>query len=100
MSSNVFRFPSSPDAVEPIGIREGVHRDLVDHDGRLYRLDELLAQLPPARAADLDAAAPRTGQETWDTICRRWPVLAASIVAGTRPVSSSGEGAARSPPSS
>ena len=36
---------------------------LVDHDGGLYRLDALLAELSPSEAAELEAAAPQTGQE-------------------------------------
>ena len=85
----MFRFPVQFHTVRA-SADEGAHSPrapadpvLVDHDGRLYPLNVLLAQLPSTHVVDLDTAAPRSGQEAWDYVCRHWPTLAASIVAGT-----------------
>jgi hypothetical protein len=58
---------------------------LIEHDGRMYDLASLVQQLSPQEVQDIGAAAPRSGQEMWDAIVRRWPALAAEIVAGARP---------------
>jgi hypothetical protein len=57
---------------------------LVAHDGRLYALHALLAQLPAAYRLELQDAGPRSGQEAWDLVTRRWPALAACIAAGIK----------------
>ena len=59
---------------------------LIEHDGRMYDLAALIQQLSPQEVQEITAAAPRSGQEMWDEVVRRWPALAAEIVAGTRPV--------------
>jgi hemin uptake protein HemP len=58
---------------------------LIEHDGRLYDLAALLQHLSPQEMREIDAAAPRPGQELWAEVARRWPALAAEIVAGARP---------------
>jgi hypothetical protein len=54
----------------------------VDHDGRTYALEALLRQLPPHCIREVEATAPRSGQELWDEVVRRWPGTAAEMVAG------------------
>ena len=54
----------------------------VDHDGHTYDLEALLRQLPPHCLREVEAAAPRSGQELWDEVVRRWPGTAAEVVAG------------------
>lgn len=82
-ASNVIRFPTQLRIVplEPPapGADDGVQ--LVDHDGRLYALHRLLTRLPVAVRDELAIAMPRTGQEAWDLIVRRWPEVATRIVA-------------------
>ena len=63
----------SPEQVEPV---------LVDHGGRTYRLADLMAPLSTAELEQVEAAPPRSGQEAWDLVVRRWPALAEEIVAG------------------
>ena len=60
---------------------------LVNHDGRLYPLDALLAQLPEHNRMVLDEEAPQSGQAAWDFVTRHWPALADCIVAGVEPAS-------------
>ena len=87
-SDNVIRFPAQlrvvpltePAAAVPPAAETVI--TVVDHDGRLYLLDALLAQLPDPHRLELQDEAPRSGQEVWDTVTRRWPALAACIVAG------------------
>ena len=55
----------------------------VEHDGRVYDLEALLRQLPPHCLHEVEAAAPRSGQELWDEVVRRWPGTTAEVVAGT-----------------
>ena len=54
---------------------------LVEHDGRLHLLADLLRCLGPRHLQEVEAALPRTAQATWDEVVRRWPALAAEIVA-------------------
>ena len=54
----------------------------VDHDGRTYGLEALLRQLPPHCLHEVQATAPRSGQEFWDKVVRRWPGTAAEVMAG------------------
>jgi hypothetical protein len=60
---------------------------LIEHDGRMYDLAALLHHLSPQEMREIDAAAPRSGQDLWDEVARRWPALAAEIVAGAQPTS-------------
>ena len=59
---------------------------LVEHDGCMYDLGALVRHLSPLEVQELGEAAPRSGQEMWDEVARRWPMLAAEIVAGVTPV--------------
>ena len=54
----------------------------VEHDGRTYDLEALLRQLPPHCLREVEATAPRSGQELWDEVVRRWPGTAAEVIAG------------------
>ena len=56
---------------------------LVDHDGRSYVLGELIRHLSPAELREIGGTAPRSAQAPWDEVVRRWPALAAEIVAGS-----------------
>jgi hypothetical protein len=58
---------------------------LVEHDGRMYDLADLIRQLSREEMREIGAAAPRSGQELWDEVVRRWPALAAEIAAGAQP---------------
>ena len=55
---------------------------VIDHDGRPYKLTDLIRHLSPAELQEVVATAPRSGQALWDEVVRRWPALAAEIVAG------------------
>ena len=48
----------------------------VEHDGRVYSLATLLARLPDPVLDELDALVPRSAQEAWDFVVRRWPRIA------------------------
>jgi hypothetical protein len=54
---------------------------VVDHDGRSYPLEALLRGLTQDELWIVDQSAPRSGQELWDEVVRRWPALAEEIVA-------------------
>lgn len=56
----------------------------VEHDGRVYSLAALLARLPSDVLDELDNLVPRSSQETWDLVVRRWPHLAGAVI-GSRP---------------
>ena len=58
---------------------------IIDHDGRPYKLADLIRHLSPAELRQVGETAPRTGQALWDEVVRRWPALAAEIVAGISP---------------
>jgi hypothetical protein len=58
---------------------------VVEHDGRMYDLADLIRQLSREEMREIGAAAPRSGQKLWDEVVRRWPALAAEIVAGAQP---------------
>ena len=60
---------------------------LVDHDGRLYPLHALLAQLPNHNLLLLNQEAPQSGQAAWDFVTKHWPALADCLAAGVEPVS-------------
>ena len=57
---------------------------VVDHDGHSYLLVDLLADVPAANMAEVTAAAPRSNQQIWDEIVRRWPALADNIASSCR----------------
>jgi len=59
---------------------------LIEHGGRLYNLAALVQHLSPLEIQEIGATAPRSGQEMWDAVVRRWPALAAEIVAGAQAV--------------
>jgi hypothetical protein len=62
----------------------------VEYDGRTYDLEALLRQLPPDCIREVEATAPRSGQEFWDEVVRRWPGTAAEVVAGVVPIDQDG----------
>ena len=55
---------------------------VVEHDGHMYDLATLLQGLPPHCIRKVEASAPRSGQELWDEMVRRWPGTAAEAIAG------------------
>ena len=54
----------------------------VDYDGRTYDLEALLRLPLPHCLEEVEAAAPRSGQELWDEVVRRWPGTAAEVIDG------------------
>ena len=61
-------------------------RAAVDYDGRTYDLKTPLRQLPSHCIREAEATAPRSGQELWDEVVRRWPGTAVEVVAGVAPL--------------
>ena len=59
---------------------------LIEHDGRMYALASLIEAVVAAGSPKIGAGAPRSGQEMWAAIVRRWLALAAEIVMGARSV--------------
>jgi hypothetical protein len=53
---------------------------VVDHDGRAYALAALLGQLEPDVIAVVMGLAPRSGQQVWDHVARRFPRQAEAAV--------------------
>ena len=51
----------------------------VEHDGAVHSLATLLARLPNDVLDELDALVPRSAQEIWDLVVRRWPKLAKAV---------------------
>ena len=87
--SNVIAFPARLRVVatktpEPsqADLRQDEFQAAVEHDGRVYDLAELLRHLSPAELRQVGETAPRSGQALWDEVVRRWPALAAEIMAG------------------
>ena len=88
-SSNVIAFPArlrvvatetlGPSQPDP---RRNEPQTAVEHDGRVYDLAELLRHLSPAELRQVGETAPRSCQALWDEVVRRWPALAAEIMAG------------------
>ena len=76
--------PSTP-IEPPRSIRDEPQATLIDHDGRTYDLADLVRHLLHAERRDVGSAAPHTAQALWDEVVRRWPALAAEIVAGNQP---------------
>lgn len=58
----------------------------VVHDGRAYMLADLFHALTPEEQAVVEQTAPRSFQEAWDEVVRRWPALAAKIAAVAVPL--------------
>ncbi len=77
---NVIPFPRQSRAVT-VEAEPAAAADLVDHDGRAYRLVDLLGHLTPGKRQAIEQAMPRGGQAAWDEAVRRWPMLAAEIAA-------------------
>lgn len=84
LSDNVIPFP-----VQVVRLRVEPHRPVergellaVEYDGRLYSLAALLARLPDHVLDEIDALVPRSAQETWDLVGRRWPRLAKAATGG------------------
>ena len=68
--------------IEPSAASADVMPAAVEHDGHTYDLEALLRQLPVHCLREVEATAPRSGQEFWDEVVRRWPGTAAEVVAG------------------
>lgn len=82
MPSNVIPFPA-PVVRLHIEPRRSIERGellAVEHNGRLYSLAALLARLPDHVLDEIDALVPRSAQETWDLVVRRWPLWAKAAV--------------------
>ena len=62
---------------------------MVEHDGHVYDLAQLLGYLAPDLLREIGGSAPRSGQEAWDEVVRPCPALAAEIVAMTGPLKES-----------
>lgn len=54
---------------------------VMEHDGQLHLLPDLLRCLGARHLREIEATLPKTAQATWDEVIRRWPALAAEIVA-------------------
>lgn len=54
--------------------------EVVDHDGRLYLLVDLVHYLPASFARELEAAGPQTAQAFWNDVVLRWPFAAEQAV--------------------
>ena len=83
MPAEIIQFPAPVVrlVVEPIPPQPPRMRLLVvEHDGQNYSLASLLARLPNDILDELDALVPRSAQETWDLIFRRWPRVAKAAV--------------------
>ena len=82
--AKIIPFPRQPRVV-PIEHESGatpvtVIPSMVEHDGSTYDLEVLLRQLPPHCFREVEATAPRSGQELWDQVVRRWPGTAADAM--------------------
>ena len=87
-TGNLIQFPPQLRVVPleaPLALPLEHELALIEHDGRMYDLVPLVQQLSPAELQEIGEAAPRSSQEMWDAVVRRWPALAAEIVAGARP---------------
>ena len=71
--------PAEPDRRAPAGAEALA---VVDHGGQAYDLAALIRHLSPAELREIGQTVPRSGQALWDEVVRRWPALAAEIVAG------------------
>ena len=59
----------------PVGL------SFVHHDGRRYLATELLMHVPASYLRELHTASLATDQDIWSEVARRWPKLAATIIA-------------------
>ena len=88
-ADNIIQFPPQLEVV-PIQPPHTLSAEqvfaLIEYDGRIYDLAALARHLSPLEVQEIGEVAPRSGQEMWDEVVRRWPALAAEIVAGVRPV--------------
>jgi hypothetical protein len=60
---------------------------LIEHDGRIYDLAAPARHLSAGELLKINDAVPRSAQEMWDEVVRRWPSLASEIVASVQPIS-------------
>jgi hypothetical protein len=84
LSDNIilFRAPVMHLHIEPCRPIKRGDLLVVEHDGRLYSLGALFARLPDHVLDEIDALVPRSSQETWDLVVRRWPRLAKAATGG------------------
>ena len=83
-NDNVVLFPRQPRVVsltedtvqEPLVVSP----IMVEHDGRIYRLADLLRVLTNQETRLITSLTPRSGQEVWNAIVRHWPRLADDIM--------------------
>ncbi len=54
---------------------------VVEHDGQMHLLADLMRCLAPRHLREVEATIPRSAQATWDEMVRRWPAMAAEIAA-------------------
>ena len=76
------QLPVVPIEHEPDSAPADVMPATVEYDGRTYELVALIRLLPFHCVREAYATAPRSGQEFWDEVVRRWPGTAAEIAAG------------------
>lgn len=84
MADNIIPFPAPVVRlhIEPCRTVERGDLLVVEHDGRLYSLGALFPRLPDHVLDEIDALVPRSAQETWDLVVRRWPRLAKAAAGG------------------
>ena len=83
---NVVPFPRRLRAPFPaLNVPDEDEQVAVVHDGRTYPLEGLLRGLTPDEIQIVDGTAPRSGQQIWDEVVRRWPALADEIAAAIGP---------------
>ena len=76
------RLPAVPIEHEPDAAAADFMPATVEYDGRTYELVALIRLLPFHCVREAYATAPRSGQEFWDEVVRRWPGTAAEVIAG------------------
>ncbi len=76
------QLPVVPIEHEPDSAPADVMPATVEYDGRTYELVALIRLLPFHCVREAYATAPRSGQEFWDEVVRRWPGTAAEVIAG------------------
>ena len=59
----------------------GIFPAVVEHDGQMHLLADLMRCLGSTHMREIEASLPRTAQATWDEVVRRWSALAAEIAA-------------------
>ncbi len=78
--------PAPADTAEQHAPKADELGSVIDHNGRVSDLAALIRHLSPAELREMGRIAPRSGQALWDEVVRRWPALAAEIVAGVEPL--------------